>query len=162
MWVRSNCLFFSSRRRQTRCALVTGVQTCVLPICQELEEIVGGVPGAADVKLEQVTGLPVLSIVPRREMLASYGVSMATVQDIVATATGGQQAGQIFDGDRRFPVVVRLPEDLRTDLARLGNLPVTLASGASVDRKRAGLGKIGSVRVDLGGPSLIKQNKKYI
>src|SRR3546814_4531574 len=57
---------------------------------QELEEIVGGVPGAADVKLEQVTGLPVLSIVPRREMLASYGVSMATVQDIVATATGGQ------------------------------------------------------------------------
>src|SRR3546814_17303270 len=65
-------------------------------------------------------------------MLASYGVSMATVQDIVATATGGQQAGQIFDGDRRFPVVVRLPEDLRTDLDRLGNMPVPLASGASV------------------------------
>src|SRR3546814_13380032 len=65
-------------------------------------------------------------------MLASYGVSMATVQDIVATATGGQQAGQIFDGDRRFPVVVPLPEDLRTDLVRLGNLPVPLASGPSV------------------------------
>src|SRR3546814_7544064 len=100
--------FFSSRRQHTRCALVTGFQTCALPI------------------------LPVLSIVPRREMLASYGVSMATVQDIVATATGGQQAGQIFDGDRRFPVVVRLPEDLRTDLDRLGNLTVPLASGASV------------------------------
>src|SRR3546814_1519152 len=57
---------------------------------------------------------------------------LATVQDIVATDTGGQQAGQIFDGDRRFPVVVRLPEDLRTDLDRLGNLPVPLASGASV------------------------------
>src|SRR3546814_18491101 len=99
---------------------------------QELEEIDGGVPGAADVKLEQVTGLPVLSIVPRREMLASYGVSMATVQDIVATATGGQQAGQIFDGDRRFPVVVRLPEALRTDIVRLDNLPVPLASAATV------------------------------
>ncbi len=99
---------------------------------QELEEIVGSIPGAADVKLEQVTGLPVLSIVPDRAMLASYGVSMATVQDIVATATGGQQAGQIFDGDRRFPVVVRLPEDLRTDLDRLGNLPVPLANGGSV------------------------------
>ncbi len=99
---------------------------------QELEEIVGSIPGAADVKLEQVTGLPVLSIVPDRAMLASYGVSMATVQDIVATATGGQQAGQIFDGDRRFPVVVRLPEDLRTDLNRLGNLPVPLANGSSV------------------------------
>ncbi len=99
---------------------------------QELEEIVGSIPGAADVKLEQVTGLPVLSIVPDRAMLASYGVSMTTVQDIVATATGGQQAGQIFDGDRRFPVVVRLPEDLRTDLDRLGNLPVPLANGGSV------------------------------
>src|SRR3546814_13255558 len=98
----------------------------------EMEGLRGGFPGAAVLKLVHVTGLPVLSIVPRREMLASYGVSMATVQDIVATATGGQQAGQIFDGDRRFPVVVRLPEDLRTDLDRLGNLPVPLASG---DRK---------------------------
>lgn len=99
---------------------------------QELEEIVGSIPGAADVKLEQVTGLPVLSIVPDRSMLASYGVSMTTVQDIVATATGGQQAGQIFDGDRRFPIVVRLPEDLRTDLDRLGNLPVPLVNGGTV------------------------------
>ncbi|OAO04851.1 cation transporter [Sphingomonadales bacterium EhC05] len=99
---------------------------------EELEEIVGSVPGAADVKLEQVTGLPVLSIVPDRGMLASYGVSMATVQDIVATATGGQQAGQIFDGDRRFSVVVRLPEDLRTDLDGLGNLPVPLVNGGTV------------------------------
>jgi len=122
---------------------------------QDLEEIVGSVPGAADVKLEQVTGLPVLSIVPRRDMLASYGVSMATVQDIVATATGGQQAGQIFDGDRRFPVVVRLPEDLRTDLDRLSNLPVPLASGASVP-----LGELADISLAAGPNQVSRENGK--
>lgn len=122
---------------------------------QELEEIVGSVPGAADVKLEQVTGLPVLSIVPRRAMLASYGVSMATVQNIVATATGGQQAGQIFDGDRRFPVVVRLPEDLRTDLDRLGNLPVPLASGASVP-----LSELAEISLAAGPNQISRENGK--
>ena len=122
---------------------------------QDLEEIVGSVPGAADVKIEQVTGLPVLSIVPRRDMLASYGVNMATVQDIVATATGGQQAGQIFDGDRRFPVVVRLPEDLRTDLDRLSNLPVPLASGASVP-----LGELADISLAAGPNQVSRENGK--
>jgi cobalt-zinc-cadmium resistance protein CzcA len=97
----------------------------------------------------------VLSIVPRREMLASYGVNMATVQDIVATATGGQQAGQIFDGDRRFPVVVRLPEDLRTDLDRLSNLPVPLASGASVP-----LGELADISLAAGPNQVSRENGK--
>ena len=122
---------------------------------EELEEIVGSVPGAADVKLEQVTGLPVLSIAPRRDMLASYGVSMATVQDIVATATGGQQAGQLFDGDRRFPVVVRLPESLRTDLEGLGNLPVPLAGGASVP-----LGELADISLAAGPNQISRENGK--
>ncbi|WP_299195947.1 CusA/CzcA family heavy metal efflux RND transporter [uncultured Erythrobacter sp.] len=122
---------------------------------QDLEEIVGSIPGAADVKLEQVTGLPVLSIVPRRDMLASYGVNMVTVQDIVATATGGQQAGQIFDGDRRFPVVVRLPEDLRTDLDRLSNLPVPLANGASVP-----LGELADITLAAGPNQISRENGK--
>jgi len=122
---------------------------------QDLEEIVGSIPGAADVKLEQVAGLPVLSIVPRRDMLASYGVNMVTVQDIVATATGGQQAGQIFDGDRRFPVVVRLPEDLRTDLDRLSNLPVPLANGASVP-----LGELADITLAAGPNQISRENGK--
>lgn len=122
---------------------------------QELEEIVASIPGAADVKLEQVTGLPVLSIVPKRDMLASYGVGMATVQDIVATATGGQQAGQIFDGDRRFPVVVRLPEDLRTDLDRLTNLPVPLPNGASVP-----LGELADITLAAGPNQVSRENGK--
>jgi heavy metal efflux system protein len=122
---------------------------------QALEEIVGSVPGAEDVKLEQVTGLPVLSVVPRRDMLASYGISMETVQDIVATATGGQEAGQVFDGDRRFPVVVRLPEELRTDLDGLRNLPVPLAGGASVP-----LGELAEITLTAGPNQVSRENGK--
>ncbi len=122
---------------------------------QELSEIVEGVPGAEDVKLEQVTGLPVLSVTPRRDMLASYGVSVETVQDIVSTATGGQQAGHVFDGDRRFPVVVRLPEDMRTDLEGLRNLPVPLAGGASVP-----LGELADITLAAGPNQVSRENGK--
>src|SRR3546814_7529998 len=57
-----------------------------------IEEVAGGIAGAQDVKLEQVTGLPMLSVTPDRDKLARYGVSMETVQDAVSTATGGRQA----------------------------------------------------------------------
>ena len=96
---------------------------------QAITEIAEGIPGAADVKLEQVTGLPVLSVTPRRDMLARYGIAMSDVQDAVATATGGREAGEIFEGDRRFAVVVRLPEVLRTDIDALGRLPIPLNDG---------------------------------
>jgi heavy metal efflux system protein len=96
---------------------------------QAITEIAEGIPGAADVKLEQVTGLPVLSVTPRRDMLARYGIAMSDVQDAVATATGGREAGEIFEGDRRFAVVVRLPEVLRTDIDVLGQLPIPLNDG---------------------------------
>ena len=97
---------------------------------KEIESVVKAVEGAEDVKLEQVTGLPVLSITPRREMLARYGIALSQVQDTVATATGGRKAGEVFEGDRRFDVVVRLPEVDRTNLDALGNLPVALPGGA--------------------------------
>jgi cobalt-zinc-cadmium resistance protein CzcA len=122
---------------------------------QTIEEIVSGIPGAEDVKLEQVTGLPVLSITPRRNLLASYGVSMETVQDVVATATGGQEAGQLFDGDRRFPVVVRLPETQRTDLSAIGNLPVPLAAGASVP-----LSQVADISLAAGPNQVSRENGK--
>ena len=90
----------------------------------ELETILESIPGAEDVKLEQVTGLPVLSVTPRRAMLARYGINIKDVQDAVSTATGGRNAGEVFEGDRRFAVVVRLPEAIRTDLDQLGRLPI--------------------------------------
>jgi cobalt-zinc-cadmium resistance protein CzcA len=91
-----------------------------------IEAIAQQVPGAADVKLEQVTGLPMLTITPDRDALARYGLALDNVQDAVAIAMGGRTAGQLFEGDRRFDIVVRLPENLRTDLDRLAELPVPL------------------------------------
>lgn len=84
------------------------------------------IDGAADARIEQVEGLPVLSVVPKRIQLARYGLDLQTLQDLVATAIGGETAGLIYEGDRRFQLVVRLPEEIRRDLERLGELPVPL------------------------------------
>ena len=91
---------------------------------QAILEIIETIPGVADPALEQVTGLPMLTVVPKRTELSRYGLNVGDVQDLVATAIGGQSAGLMFDGDRRFDIVVRLPEELRTDPARLARLPL--------------------------------------
>ncbi len=122
---------------------------------ERLREIAAAVPGAEDVKLEQVTGLPVLSVVPRRDMLARYGISMRSVQDTVSTAIGGRQAGQIFDGDRRFAIVVRLPESVRTDLDALGRLPIAvpIAGGGFVP-----LSEIAEIKLAAGPNQVSREN----
>lgn len=120
-----------------------------------IERVAGSIPGAEDVKMEQVTGLPMLSVAPRRDMLARYGVSMADVQDAVATATGGRRAGELFDGDRRFAVVVRLPEALRTDLGALGGLPVALPGGGAVP-----LAELADIRLAAGPNQISRENGK--
>ena len=85
-----------------------------------------GIRGAADVKVEQTTGLPVLTVKTDRQAIARYGLSMRDVQDVVAAAVGGREAGQVFEGDRRFDLVVRLPEEMRRRAATLENLPIPL------------------------------------
>jgi cobalt-zinc-cadmium resistance protein CzcA len=95
-------------------------------IAADLEAVVASVPGAADVRTEQVTGLPTLTVTPDRARLAQLGLSIAQVQQTVATAIGGTPAGQVFEGDRRFDIVVRLPEQRRSDLDWLARLPVRL------------------------------------
>ena len=71
----------------------------------QLAAALAKVPGATDVKVEQVSGLPVLSIEPKREVLARYGLEPATVQSVVAAAIGGETVGQIFEGDARYDIV---------------------------------------------------------
>ena len=92
----------------------------------EIEAVLKTVPGAADVKVEQTTGLPILTVQIDREAVARYGLAVDEVQAIISTALGGTEVGQVFEGDRRFDLVVRLPENLRTDLDALGNLPIPL------------------------------------
>ena len=99
----------------------------------QVQRVVSGIAGAADVKTEQVTGLPLLTVVPNRAALANYGLNPSQVQDTVATAVGGEEAGQLFEGDRRFDLVVRLPEDIRQDPAALADLPIALGEGAQAD-----------------------------
>jgi cobalt-zinc-cadmium resistance protein CzcA len=98
----------------------------LLGIASKVQTILQGVPGAADVRTEQVSGLPMLSVKPNRAALARYGISVAELQEVVEIAVGGKDAGLVFEGDRRFDIVVRLPEHLRVDLEALSSLPVPL------------------------------------
>ncbi|MDO9451668.1 MAG: efflux RND transporter permease subunit, partial [Stagnimonas sp.] len=99
---------------------------------EKIEVVLSKLPGAADVKTEQTTGLPVMSITPKREILARYGLSVADVQAVAATAFGGSDAGTLFEGDRRYEIVVRLPDALRADPRTLAQLTVPLPSGGYV------------------------------
>tara|TARA_A100000171_G_scaffold53062_1_gene76048 strand:- start:17595 stop:20738 length:3144 start_codon:yes stop_codon:yes gene_type:complete len=94
--------------------------------------VVQSIDGAADVRVEQVTGLPMLSVHPKRMALSRYGLSVEALQDLVAAGVGGESTGLIYEGDRRFQMVVRLPETIRRDVDNLGDLPVPLPDGEYV------------------------------
>ncbi|MDZ4728547.1 MAG: CusA/CzcA family heavy metal efflux RND transporter [Xanthomonadales bacterium] len=127
----------------------------LISIGDEIENALAAVPGAADVAVEQATGLPVLTIAPDRQTLARYGLSIMQVQDLVATALGGTVAGQFYEGDRRSDIVVRLPEALRSDTDWLGNLPVTLPAGGFVP-----LGELVSLHLETGYNQIYRENGK--
>jgi cobalt-zinc-cadmium resistance protein CzcA len=93
---------------------------------ESIARVLEGTPGAADVTTEQVSGLPTLEVAIDREALARYGLALGEVQEVVRTAIGGSVGGQLFEGDRRFDIVVRLPEAARTDLAAIERLPIPL------------------------------------
>jgi cobalt-zinc-cadmium resistance protein CzcA len=101
-------------------------------VADQVETVLQSVDGAADVRIEALDGLPLLEINPDRSALARYGLNPGDVQQVVAAAVGGEVAGQLFEGDRRFDIVVRLPEALRTDTAALADLPVPLPAEASL------------------------------
>jgi len=91
---------------------------------ERISQVLEAVPGAQDVKVEQTTGLPMLTVRIDREQAARLGLNVGDVQAVLGTALGGQEAGAVFEGDRRFAIVVRLPESLRNDADGLGELPV--------------------------------------
>ena len=88
--------------------------------------------GATDVRVEQTEGLPILDVQPDRDAMARLGISARALQDILAAAVGGRDAGMIFEGDRRFAVTIRLGEEARSNVETLGQLPVPTPSGAFV------------------------------
>jgi cobalt-zinc-cadmium resistance protein CzcA len=120
-----------------------------------MSALVASVPGAQDVSLEQVTGLPVLSVEPRRDALARYGLDVAALQDIVAAAYGGEAVGTVFEGDRRHDLVVRLPEALRNDVDALARLPVPLPTSGYVP-----LGEVAALELAQGPNQINRENGK--
>ena len=98
----------------------------------EVAGVLGGVEGAADVKVQQVTGFPTLDIAFDRPTIARYGLTVEEVAQSVAIALGGRPAGLVFEGDRRFDVVVRLEDATRDDFDQLGALPIVLENGVTV------------------------------
>ena len=93
---------------------------------EEVSSMLQKIPGASEVKVEQTTGLPMLTVNIDRQKAARYGLNVADIQDVVATAIGGREAGTLFEGDRRFDILVRLPESLRNDLESMKRLPIPL------------------------------------
>jgi cobalt-zinc-cadmium resistance protein CzcA len=122
---------------------------------RDIGRAVASVDGAADVAVEQATGLPVMTVMPKREALARLGLNVSEVQDLVATALGGSVAGQFYEGDRRADIVVRLPEGMRTNTELLTSLPVPLANGGYVP-----LGEIAELQLSTGLNQVNRENGK--
>lgn len=116
----------------------------MLEYAQKIATEMRTVDGAADVKVEQVSGLPVLTIDIQREVIARYGIRIDDVQEVIEAALGGKDAGEVFEGDRRFSLVVRLSDRRRSDLEVIKSLPIPLPEGIEPDLSGRFLpGKIG-------------------
>jgi len=127
----------------------------LIALGEALEHTIADIEGAADAAVEQITGLPVLSIVPKRDIMARYGLSIVDLQDLLAIALGGTVANQYYEGDRRSDIVVRLPEKLRTDVDRLEDLPVRLHNGDYVP-----LGEVAELVLETGYNQVYRENGK--
>jgi cobalt-zinc-cadmium resistance protein CzcA len=127
---------------------------------QQIAGILGTLRGASDVRVEQVSGLPVLTIAIDRAAISRYGLNVSDVHAVIETAIGGSTVGQVFEGDRRFDLVVRLPEEIRTDIHALEHLPIPLSmnGGAGAGPLVASLGgdpELHAAYVPLGSVSRI-------
>ncbi|MBI2470366.1 MAG: CusA/CzcA family heavy metal efflux RND transporter [Planctomycetes bacterium] len=142
---------------------------------EKISKILEKIQGASDVKVEQVTGLPVLTIQMNRKEMARYGLNISDVQDIVEIAIGGKSAGKVIEGDRRFELLVRLPEDIRSNIEALKRLPIPLPNvGGNLntgllpaaylgERNRAGyitLGSIAEFNIKPGPNQISRENGK--
>ena len=128
----------------------------------KIAEVLQKVPGASEVKIEQTTGLPMLTVNIDREKTARYGLNIGDVQEVIATATGGREAGTVFQGDRRFDIVVRLPENLRSDLDAIRRLPISLpqANGATGQTNFIPLGEVATLDVAPGPNQVSREQGK--
>lgn len=130
---------------------------------EEVSSKLQKIPGASEVKVEQTTGLPMLTVNIDRQKSARYGLNVADIQDAVATAIGGREAGTLFEGDRRFDILVRLPESLRNDLESMKRLPIPLPRGSGGVEGRTNfiqLAEVASFELAPGPNQVSRENGK--
>ena len=130
----------------------------LLKSANEISNVIQKIKGASDVKVEQISGLPVLSIMPDREALDRFGLNISDVQEVIEVAMGGKEVGQLFKGDQRFDIVVRLPEDLRSDIKTLERLPIPLNTKKYPNY--VPLREVANIKVIYGPNQISRENAK--
>ncbi|MDO9346459.1 CusA/CzcA family heavy metal efflux RND transporter [Pseudomonas pergaminensis] len=128
----------------------------------EIAETLQKLSGASEVKVEQTSGLPVLTINIDRDKAARFGLNVGDVQDTIAVAVGGRQAGTLYEGDRRFDMVVRLSDALRTDIDGLSRLLIPVPSNASGQLGFIALSQVASLDLVLGPNQISRENGKRL
>lgn len=118
--------------------------------------VLADVPGAVDARMEQASGLPMISIEPERDHLALVGMDVAMMQQVIQTAIGGRELGLMYEGDRRFKLLMRLPESLREDPSALAQIPVALPVDDSAELRYVPLGEIARIN-EIVGPNQINR-----
>ncbi|BDB29158.1 efflux RND transporter permease subunit (plasmid) [Cupriavidus sp. P-10] len=129
---------------------------------KKMAAVLQGIQGAQEVKVEQTTGLPMLTVNIDREKAARYGLNMSDVQDAVATGVGGREAGTFFQGDRRFDIIVRLPEAVRGEVEALRRLPIPLPKAAAADARTTfiPLSEVAALELAPGPNQISRENGK--
>ena len=122
--------------------------------------LIANVAGAKDARVEQMSGLPMLSVEPNRDHLALLGLTIVDVQDAIQTAISGVKTGLIYEGDRRFNLVVRMSEDISQDLTALENLPIALSKELNPDLSYVPLGEVATISKKLGPNQINRQSGK--
>lgn len=129
---------------------------------KRLAESLQRIPGASEVKVEQTSGLPVLTLDIDRERAARFGLNVGDVQDFIAMAVGGRQAGTLFEGDRRFDLLVRLPDAQRSDIDGLSRLLLPIPAGADGRIGFIPLGEVARLQVRQGPNQISRENGKRL
>lgn len=133
----------------------------LLRLGRAIEAVMAGVKGAQDTKVEQLTGLPVLQISPDRKAMARFGLNVSDIQDVVRASIGGAVAGTIFEGDRRFSIIVRLPEVQRSKADEIGRIriPVPNRNNEAI-RDFVPLSEIARIETVVGPNQISRENGK--
>ena len=125
---------------------------------ENIAALLSTLPGAADVKVEQIDGLPLLEVKMDRDTMSRVGLNVSDALNVVSIATGGGNAGQIFEGDRRFDLIVKLPEEVRQNLAALQTLPIPLPLNSKSDMPYIQLHQIASLSISEGLNEISREN----